>query len=672
MISRILTCLLLATTAVPLPAQESVARLWNEQCLAAIRRDFPAPTVHARNLFHLSAAMYDAWAAYDPAAVGVFHNENATAADIAAARDEAISHASYRVLTSRYDIAVGAGTTLTSLAAQMAALGYPLDDTLTGPSPAAVGNRCADAILTRSLSDGSNEKRLYADNTGYHPVNDPMILKRSGSGPLDDPNRWQPLAFEFAFTQNGLVASKIQSFVGPNWGFVTPFALTGESSDGVYADFDPGLPPQLGGVGDADFKSGTAGVIRFSSLLDPSSTATIDISPGALGNNPLGTNDGSGHPVNPVTGSPYPPNSVKHADFGRVIAEYWADGPESETPPGHWNVLANEVSDTPGFEKKFQGEGELLDDLEWDVKLYFVLNAALHDSAVAAWGVKAHYDYVRPITAIRYLGGLGQSSDPLRPSYHPDGLPLIPDLIELVTPETSAAEQRHEGLFPGTIAIRAWKGEPGSTDEISGVGWIEAEDWMPYQRATFVTPAFAGYVSGHSTFSRAAAEILTFFTGSPYFPGGIGRHTAEADSLAFEFGPSAPVELQWASYYDAADQAGISRLYGGIHFAVDDGPGRIIGAKVGRATWQKALPYLDGSILDEIACELTASPSQRVISWDCLPGYHYKVQWSETLEPEDFQDLTSYQSYASNEASAIDDSFEAPRRFYRVIRIPAP
>ena len=40
----------------------SVARQWNEVLLEAIRNDFARPTVHARNLCHVSAAMYDAWA----------------------------------------------------------------------------------------------------------------------------------------------------------------------------------------------------------------------------------------------------------------------------------------------------------------------------------------------------------------------------------------------------------------------------------------------------------------------------------------------------------------------------------------------------------------------------------------------------------------------------------
>ena len=70
------------------------------------------------------------------------------------------------------------------------------------------------------------------------------------------------------------------------------------------------------------------------------------------------------------------------------------------------------------------------------------------------------------------------------------------------------------------------------------MGWIRAVDWVPYQRPTFVTPAFAGYVSGHSTFSRAAAEVLTAFTGSQYFPGGLASWTIQAGTLKLENGPT--------------------------------------------------------------------------------------------------------------------------------------
>src|SRR6266498_1607791 len=90
----------------------SVARRWNESLLDAIRRALPAPTVHARNLFHLSAAMWDAWAAYDPKASGYFVTEKQTASNLAAARNEAISYAAYRILAARYIKSVGADESL--------------------------------------------------------------------------------------------------------------------------------------------------------------------------------------------------------------------------------------------------------------------------------------------------------------------------------------------------------------------------------------------------------------------------------------------------------------------------------------------------------------------------------------------------------------------------------
>jgi hypothetical protein len=202
------------------------------------------------------------------------------------------------------------------------------------------------------------------------------------------------------------------------------------------------------------------------------------------------------------------------------------------------------------------------------------------------------------MSMIRYMGGKGQSSDPSGPSYHPDGLPLEPGLIEVVTRESSAPGQRHAGLADhvGEIAVRAWKGFPQDTAiQTSGVGWIRAVDWVPYQRKTFVTPAFAGFVSGHSTFSRAAAEVMTAYTGSPWFPGGISSWTTKAGELLHEDGPTQDTTLQWASYFDAADQAGISRLFMGIHIPADDLEGRRIGSICGKDAWAKARTYFDGS-----------------------------------------------------------------------------
>ena len=105
----------------------------------------------------------------------------------------------------------------------------------------------------------------------------------------------------------------------------------------------------------------------------------------------------------------------------------------------------------------------------------------------------------------------------------------------------------------------------------------------------FVTPPFPGYTSGHSTFSRSAAEVLAAITGTPFFPGGLGIFVAPRDSfLGIERGPSATLQLQWATYYDAADQAGISRRFGGIHPYYDDYPSRVTGSRIGRNAWAKA------------------------------------------------------------------------------------
>jgi hypothetical protein len=543
--------------------------------------------------------MWDAWAAYDRSASGYLINEKDTAADVTAARNEAISYAAYRVLTERYIKAVGASESLSEFDDLMDALGYPLTTTTTeGSSPAAVGNRIAKAIIDAGLKDGSNESGGYADPS-YKPVNSPLIVDQPGAGNVSDPNRWQPLQIAHMISQNGIpVTNGVQQAVGPGWGFTTSFGLPFGGTNGV--PIDPGPPPKLGDPQtDQELKNEIVEVIRDSSMLDPTENLTIDISPGVRGNNDLATNDGQGHSVNPVTGKAYAPDIVNEGDFGRVMAEFWADGPNSETPPGHWNVLANLASDGLAPNLRIGGTGPVVDRLQWDVKLYLALNASVHDAAIAAWGLKGYYDSARPISLVRYMAGLGQSSDPAGPAYNKEGLPLVPGLIEVITAQSSAPGQRHEGLAAhvGEIAIKAWAGNPADPKtQVGGVKWILGSTWVPYQLPTFVTPSFPAYASGHSSFSRAAAEVLTSFTGSEYFPGGLATYTIKAGSLKFEAGPTADVHLEWATYYDAADQAGQSRLWGGIHIQADDFTGRRMGAQCGKSAWTLALRYFEGKV----------------------------------------------------------------------------
>ena len=615
----------------------SAARQWNEMLLASIRRDFARPTVHARNLFHTSIAMWDAWAAYDLNACTYLlgktvdgyvcpFNGVPTPADIDQARHEAISYASYRLLSYRFAHSPDSTNLQIGYNVHMDSLGYDISFTSTDystGSPAALGNYIAQSIIDFGLQDGSNEQNAYA-NTSYSPSNPPLVVDLPGNPDMEDLNRWQPLTLELFIDQSGNeIPGSTPPFLSPEWGAVSSFALkesdrTSYNRGGFdYEVFhDPGSPPLMDTTNASlseEFKWGFVTDIIWSSHLDTDDGVNWDISPATIGNRTSlpaspseypsfydqlnGGTSGDGHAINPSTGLPYVPNSVPRADYARVLAEFWADGPDSETPPGHWFTLLNYVSDHDSLQKKFMGEGEVLDDLQWDVKSYFMMGGAMHDAAVTAWGIKGWYDTSRPISAIRAMAEFGQCSDTNAPSYHPGGLPLIPGYIELIAPGDPLVGDVSEHL--GKIKVKAWRGHDfiNNVDtDVAGVDWIRAEDWVPYQRPSFVSPPFAGYISGHSTYSRAAAEIMTMLTGDAYFPGGMGEFLApQNEFLVFEDGPSVDVTLQWATYRDAADESGLSRIWGGIHPPADDIPGRRIGIDIGIDAFNKAVSYFGTS-----------------------------------------------------------------------------
>ena len=279
-------------------ADRSVARLWNEAVLAAIRSDFPAPTIHARNLFHSSAAMWDAWAAYDPDAVGRVRRRRADRRRRrggAGGGDEL-----RRVPHPRRPIpAVAASRDRrdpTRRADGRALLRPRRSPTTEGDSPAAFGNRIAEEVLAFGATDGSNEAGGYVAE--YTAVNPPLVVDRPGTE-MTDPNRWQPLELEVMEAQNGIpLEDTVQTFVGPNWGDVTSFALPEPDADGL--TIDPGPPPLLGDPAtDDDFKTAVNEVIRYSATLDPASGDTIDLSPAVQGNRELGTYETVGHERKP-------------------------------------------------------------------------------------------------------------------------------------------------------------------------------------------------------------------------------------------------------------------------------------------------------------------------------------------------------------------------------------
>ncbi len=687
----LLVCALAARPTAQAAASNSVARVWNERALAAIRVDTPHPPAQARNLFSLSVCMYDAWAAYDAnGAVGYVYHGKHTATNIAAARNEAISYAAYRLLKERHVYSRTATNTLPLDDVAMMTLGYETNNISPNPAtPAGVGNLIYEQVSAWFINDGSRQTNgtpypianppvAYPDypaNQGGYVFFNPLLdaslpgITDGSNHTVVDINRWQRLKVANSVDQNGFPQNPVQKYLGAQWLGVRPFALV--RTDSTKPWIDPGPPPHLGGIGDADFRSNVVAVIRYSSELTANDGVMVDISPATIGNNTLGANDGNGYQTNPVTGIAYEPKIVRRGDFTRALTEFWADGPTSETPPGHWNVIANNVADDPLTIKKIGGTGTVVDDLEWDVKVYFTLNAALHDAACAAWGLKRYYEGWRPLSAIRYLGGNGQSSDPNLPAYHANGLPLIPDLIELVTDET-VASGRHAGLTPGKIAVFCWPGQPEDpANETSGVRWIHAESWLPYQKTTFVTPAFPGYISGHSTFSRSAAEALTAITGSPWFPGGFGSYTVK--KLVNELGPTQPITMEWASFYDAADQVGLSRIWGGIHPPVDDFTGRRVGAECGKGVWALAKQYFDGSIARTpvtLALRIL-NPGTTELSFNTLRGFYYKLQSTTSLS-QPFVDEPETPTLAFGTTLAHTNAMVDPQRFYRVAPVLSP
>jgi Na+-translocating ferredoxin:NAD+ oxidoreductase RnfD subunit len=448
---------------------QSVARLWDTTAVQVLRAGGATAPVQARDLFDLSAAMWDAWAAYDPNARGYFVTQKAHAADLQSAREAAISYAAYRLLLWRASFGSDLNRTFTLLAERLRSLCYSPDFTSTaGDSPAALGNRIAAAAIAAGRHDGSLEALRYVD-ASYAPLNGPLVVSAAGST-VHDATFWQPLALG-QVAANGLapIPAKIQTFVGAQWGHVHSFALLASSKG---HPIDPG-PPPFGDPSAASYKQAAVEVIRASS---GTGTATVGSS------------------------------------------------------PADWNAHANALRDS---------------SLRRDVKLYFALNGALNDAAVAAFGAKRTYQSPRPISMIRYLAFQGQSTDPKEPSYDKEGLPLVPGLIELVTKQSSASGQPQAALAShvGQVAVL-----------LQG-RWVLGANWTPPAS----TPASPGWVSEASAFSYAASEVLTALTGR--------------------------------SFERQAEHVSQSGIAGGIETPADVTAGRALGTTVGKRARARALRY---------------------------------------------------------------------------------
>jgi hypothetical protein len=451
--------------------QKSDAAQWNETTLEAVKKGTLGPPMVARGLAMVHTAMYNAWAPYDSVALATI---DGPVLRVTPPNKE--NYWQQLELDKKKSIAYAAFGTLVELypaqkpffEQSMKDRGYDPNNTTLDGSPEGIGNFAAKNVVAEYRTDGSNSRGDLSPSNPVPYADYTGYVPANTATQLNDPSRWQPQTFS-----NG----RTPGFMAPHWGKVRTFAVANGSA----------LAPTitLPAFSSKEYKDQVDEVLQLTANLTEEQIA---------------------------------------------IADYWADGPTSETPPGTWCMIANYVA---------QRDGHSLDK---DVKMHFILSNALKDAAICCWETKRRFDSARPISAIRAM-----------------------------------------------YAGQQVKGYLGAG---KGLGLMAGETWMPFQASTFTTPPFAEFTSGHSTFSAASAEVLKRFTGSDNYG---ETYTVQPGKVAIDAAyPAQAVKLEWATFTAAAEQAGKSRLYGGIHFSNGNEYGKTMGRKVGTAAFDMASIYISG------------------------------------------------------------------------------
>jgi hypothetical protein len=451
-------------------SEKTLTTKWNQLTLDAIVATQTSPPLAARALAMVHTAMFDAWSVYDKCAISTTTAQYIKVADNDCSKDnrrKAFSYAAYRVLTNLFWLVLPPEKREMFRDLMCECKYNPDDTTIDCVTPQGIGNMMARLTIEYRYGDGANQ---YGTLHLFNYADYTCYVPVNTWDKINDLSYWQPLRIQ----KSG--EWKIQNFLVPHWGLVRPFALHHA------AQFRPGAPAVKN---TPEFFGQAADILHISECL---------------------------------------------TDKQKCIAEYWADGPGTFSPPGHWFEIAQFIAAKKGYRNS---------DC---IRLYFSLANAMLDASISCWECKHYYDAVRPVTAIREIN-------------------------------------RGKKVW-------AWGGPGKGTIEING------EDWMPYQPLDFVTPPFAEHVSGHSTFSRAAATVLECYTGSDEFG---GCTVIECGSSKIEPGitPKDKLTIEWPTFTYAAEEAGMSRLYCGIHFQNGNQHGQKLGGQIGKYAWQKAIFYFN-------------------------------------------------------------------------------
>ncbi|MEM9370986.1 MAG: DUF6851 domain-containing protein, partial [Pseudomonadota bacterium] len=522
-----------------------VSVMWDRVVqLAVIETETPVgPTIASRAYAMMHTAMYDAWSSFDDTAVRVSFDEDgnnetliSNLTDLGdAAKTKAMSFAAITVLRNLFP-------DVEPLYRKVMEERFGLDPDETDSPEAALGIDAANDLLALRGADGSNQDGGY---TGEFTPQNP------DSTTVNNIEAWTPESVPIDPEGGG----SIQSFLTPQWQDVESFAIDEDGSGET--DFSGIRPVAPQPFFTEDFSDAT---LNFDAkTITLGSDATIGEVEFLAGDEIPVSQDLIGEVINEgfiTQAEEVVEFSANLDDTGKIIAEFWEDGGGTAFPPGTWMTFGQFVS----------ARDE--NSLDQDAQLFFALGNAVMDAGIATWEAKVFYDYARPVRAIRDLGELG------------------------LIGEEGVDENTGEIGF----VIDAFGGfnEDGTG---RGTQTILAENFITFQRpGADPSPPFAEYTSGHSAFSAAGAEVLALFTGDDDFGGFV---EFEPDTIQFEQGvPSEEVTLAWDTFSFAADEAGLSRLFGGIHFDEGDVNGRELGRDVGEAAFDLAQKFINGEATD--------------------------------------------------------------------------
>ena len=353
----------------------------------------------------------------------------------------------------------------------MASLGLDASDTSSDTTAATgIGNVACQAVLNFRHHDGSNQ---LGDVNGGAPYSDYTGYQPVNTpDAINDPNRWQPLR-----VPNGNGGFVTQAFVTPQWSLVTPF----DPDLQIPATNGPDLSPS------EEYAAGVDHILQYSANLN---------------------------------------------DKTKTIAEYWADGPRSELPPGHWSLFAKFVSERDHH------------SIDQDVKLFFAQSNAILDASIVAWSLKRQYDSIRPVSAVHFL--------------------------------------------KSGVLVLAWGGpyQGATVDRRRNLATLSGRHLSlpPHSQNTFPVTASS---------ARPEPKYFRHFTGSNRF-GASFTQPAGASRVEPGAVPATDVTLTWRTFTEAANQAGLSRRYGGIHFIPGDLDSRALGHELGAREWTVAMAYWRG------------------------------------------------------------------------------